>query len=89
MTTNIDKKRLRSAAHALKPTVFIGQQGLTAAVLSEILTTIDHHELIKIRIRLEDRSVRKALAAEICSQTEATLIQLIGQVATVYKAKPV
>ncbi len=86
--TPLEKKKLRSQAHSLKPVIMIGQAGLTEAVLSEIELALDNHELIKIRIRSGDRQVRKTISTEICSVTDAELIQTIGQIIIIYRKNP-
>jgi RNA-binding protein len=48
------KKFLRAKAHALKPVVITGQNGITPAVLNEIGQALSHHELIKIRVNAAD-----------------------------------
>ena len=83
----IDKKQLRSLAHGLNPVVMIGQLGLTDAVLAETELALDHHELIKVRIRAE-REERKLISEKICTQTGAELIQTIGQIAVIYRPNP-
>jgi RNA-binding protein len=83
----IDKKQLKSNAHSLKPVVMIGQSGLTAAVLAEIELALDHHELIKIKVRAE-RDERKLISEKICTQTNAELIQSIGACVVIYRMNP-
>ncbi len=82
-----DKKKFRAQAHGLKPVIMIGQAGLTPAVLAEIELALDTHELIKIKIRAE-REERKQMSEKICSDTGAALIQMIGQIAVVYRVNP-
>ena len=82
-----DKKRLKAKAHSLKPVIMIGQSGLTAAVLAEIKATLLAHELIKIKIRAE-RESRKQITEQICAESQAELIQTIGQIAVIYKLNP-
>ena len=83
-----DRKKLRTQAHNLKPVVIIGQSGLTAAVLAEIELALDSHELIKVKIRTDDRQLRQQIYTEMCSKTEAELIQKIGQTAIIYRKSP-
>ena len=83
----IDKKQLKSTAHSLKPVVMIGQSGLTDAVLVEIELALDHHELLKIKIRAE-RAERKLISEKICAQTGAELIQSIGSCMVIYRQNP-
>ena len=82
-----DKKKLRAEAHTLKPVVMIGQSGLTPAVLAEVELALDSHELIKVKIRAE-REERKLISEKICTDTDAELIQTIGQIAVIYRMNP-
>jgi RNA-binding protein len=81
------KKKLRSQAHALKPVIIVGQAGLTDAVLAEIEIALDYHELIKVKIRAE-RGERLAICNKVCTATTANLIQMIGQIAILYRHNP-
>ena len=83
----IDKKQLKAEGHNLNPVVIVGQSGLTDAVLSEIEIGLDHHELIKVKIRAE-RDERKLISEKICNQTNAELIQAIGQIIVIYRLNP-
>ena len=65
----------------------IGKAGLTAAVLAEIESALDTHELIKIKIRAEKED-RIQISQQICSESGAELIQSIGQVAVIYRFNP-
>lgn len=80
-------KKLRAAAHNLNPVVMIGQAGLTAAVLAEIDSALNAHELIKIKIRAE-KEERLQISQQICEDADAVLIQNIGQIAVVYRKNP-
>ncbi len=53
--TKTQQKFLRSKAHHLKPVLWIGQNGLTESVTAEIELALNHHELIKIKLRVGDR----------------------------------
>ena len=81
------KKKLKTQAHALKPVIMIGQSGLTAAVLAEVESALNCHELIKIKIRAE-REERKLISEQICAETGAVPIQSIGQIIVVYRLNP-
>lgn len=79
------KKFLKTKAQTLKPVILTGQNGLSAAVFEEIERTLDHHELIKIRLSAKDREDRKLMTADLCEKTGAELIQSIGHVVTIYR----
>jgi len=76
---------LKAQAHSLKPTVIIGNAGLTASVLDEVSRTLKSHELIKIRVMSDDREVRAAILQEICTQLNAGAVQHIGKILVVYQ----
>lgn len=79
------KLQLRRQAHTLKPLVIIGDKGLTENVLRELDLTLEHHELIKIRVNAGDRAARQELINKICQETNSTLVQCIGHVACLYR----
>jgi RNA-binding protein len=78
-------KFLRSKAHSLKPVVMIGDKGLTENVLEELNIALNHHELIKVRIRTEEREDKKAIIKAICEKTQAQEVQVIGHVLALYR----
>jgi len=86
--TEKTKRDLRGRGHAMKPVVSTGNAGLSKAVLREIALSLEHHELMKIRIGAADRAQRKAIISEICDSCEAELVQAIGHIALIYREKP-
>jgi RNA-binding protein len=76
---------LRSQAHALKPVVLIGAEGLTEAVLAEIEVHLGAHQLIKIRVFGDDREARVAIYDEICDRLDAAPVQHIGKLVVVWR----
>jgi putative YhbY family RNA-binding protein len=80
---------LRSQAHALKPVVIIGAEGLTDAVLAEIEVHLKAHQLIKIRVFGDERDERIAIYDEICDRLNAAPIQHIGKLLVIWKPEKV
>lgn len=85
MITNNQKKFLKSLLHHRNIVIWIGQKGLTDNVSKEIDEALDHHELIKIRIRNGEREDRESIAHEICEQHHAQLVQATGSVYGIYR----
>ncbi|CAD6547272.1 hypothetical protein LMG27952_04546 [Paraburkholderia hiiakae] len=79
------RSELRSQAHALKPVVLIGAEGLTDAVLKEIKVHLAAHQLIKVRVFGDEREERLAVYEEICDRLSAAPIQHIGKLLVIYK----
>ena len=81
----MDTKVLKAIAHHLYPIVTIGDAGLSTGVVAELERAISDHELIKVRLNLEDRQLRRALANEVAKSLCADLVQQIGKVFVVYR----
>ncbi|RKF47484.1 YhbY family RNA-binding protein [Paraburkholderia fungorum] len=79
------RAELRSQAHALKPVVLVGAEGLTDAVLSEIKVHLGAHQLIKIRVFGDEREERIAIYEQICDKLNAAPIQHIGKLLVIWK----
>lgn len=85
---SLNKKQiqyLKGVAHNLKPIVLLGSNGLTEAVVAEIDSALEHHELIKVKIPTDDREVKGLIVDAICRETEATKVQVIGKTLIIYR----
>ena len=78
------KKYLRGLGHHLKPVIVVGDSGLSEAVRKEFESTIDHHELIKVRVRAGDRESRDDIISKLCDQN-TSLVTRIGNVALIFR----
>ena len=78
-------KHLKAMSHKLKPVVIVGNAGLTDGVLDEIDSSIEHHELIKVRLNASDRDERQSMIDRISKTIHASLINSIGHVAVFYR----
>jgi RNA-binding protein len=82
------KHDLRGHGHTLKPVVSIGNAGLSKAVLREIELSLEHHELMKIKVGGAERDERKRIIDRICDRFDAELVQAIGHIALIYRKFP-
>lgn len=83
--TENQKRQLRKLGHTMKPVVMIGANGLTDNVNNEIDLSLDHHELIKIKVSAGDRDVRDEMISSLCDTNKAELIQRVGNIALVFR----
>jgi RNA-binding protein len=88
MLSESQKKYLRGLGHSLKPVVMVGDSGLTEAVLSEFNSCLEHHELIKVRVKVGDREERDRIITKLCDSGQAELVQRIGNMALLYRENP-
>ena len=83
--SNARKKELRTIGHNLNPIIMIAEKGVTEAIEKEIERALEDHELIKIKININDPALRKEWAADICEKHRATLVQSIGKTALILR----
>ncbi|MDZ4140618.1 MAG: YhbY family RNA-binding protein [Methylotenera sp.] len=76
---------LRSLAHNLNPVVMISNKGLSESVMKEIHVNLDAHELIKIKVMLDDKALRAQMLVDICAQTGAVAVHHIGKQLVIYR----
>ncbi len=83
--TNSQIRHLRGSGHSLKPVVIIGGSGLTEGVMQEIDLSLEHHELMKVKVNAGEREERDAMIEAICTQARCELVQRIGHIALLYR----
>lgn len=76
---------LRGLAHSLNPVVMISNKGLSEGVLKEINVGLDAHELIKIKVMIDDKALRTQMLTDICAQNNAIAVHHIGKQLVVYR----
>ncbi len=80
------KKYLRGLAHNLNPSAFIGQKGLTKALIEEIDNALEAAELIKVKFNdFKDKENKNSLTSEISKATCSHIAGMIGHVAILYR----
>ena len=84
--TSTQAKYLRGIAHGLKPVVFIGQKGLTDALIRSAEEGFDSHELIKIKfIDHKEKKQKTEIARTLGGRTGSHLAGMIGHIAILYR----
>ena len=86
--TTTQTRTLRSLAHALKPVVIVGHNGLSENVLKEIDQALEYHELIKVRLNAGDREQRTHMIDNIVQASRCEHVQLIGHIGVFYRHNP-
>lgn len=79
---------LRRLSHELRPVIHVGAKGLTPALTAELDRALDHHELVKVQLAIDDRDARAEAARQLAATARAELVQEIGKVASLYRANP-
>jgi RNA-binding protein len=78
---------LRSKAHALQPVIHVGSAGPSEGLRAETDRALADHELVKVKVHGAGRAQRDAWIEELARHTGAALVQRVGHVATLYRAR--
>ena len=82
--TGAERKKLKSAAHHLKPVVQIGQKGLTDTLIKAVDDALESHELIKIKF-MEYKEDKKQLSYRIAADTSSEVVVIIGNTVILFR----
>lgn len=81
------RRYLRGAAHAFKPAVHLGKEGLTEGVVDAIDASLTAHELVKVKI-LTDRDGRSELIPKIERRLGCECVGSVGHMAILFRRHP-
>ncbi len=82
------KQYLKGLAHRLNPSIQVGKDALTEAVLEAINKALDDNELIKIQFLDTSGLDRKKDAAALAQQLNADLVHVLGFKIILYRPNP-
>lgn len=85
MISSKQRSLLRALANRLQPIFQIGKGGLTEPLLEAISEALDARELIKIRVLKNVDEDTRPVAEAIATATGATVVQVIGHNAILYR----
>jgi len=78
---------LKGLAHALSPVVRVGKGGVRESVIAETKKSLAAHELIKVRIDVDDGDERRALAAKLADAADSEVAGSVGKIAILYRPR--
>ena len=80
------RKHLRGLAHNMKPTVFVGQKGVSAAVSQSAEEALSKHELSKLKfIDFKEKGQKKEIVEKLEDMTGAEMVGMIGHTALFFR----
>jgi RNA-binding protein len=86
--TTRERAHLKARAHALEPVVHVGGAGITDRLVAEVDRALTAHELIKVKVGVDDREARVRIGDEICARTDATAVHRVGKVLILWRPRP-
>ena len=86
--TGKQRRYLRSLGNQLKAKVFVGREGISAAVLLSIEEAYANRELLKLKLERSCPLDRKEAGQKLADATKSHLVQVMGQTVLLYRADP-
>ena len=86
--TGKERRHLRALGHHLDPSLQIGHEGVTDAVVAQANAQLRRHELVKVRVLESSPLDRREAAEELSERTGADLAQVLGRTFLIYKRDP-
>ncbi len=83
--TSAYKQQLKAIGHKLKAIITVADKGLSENIEKEIERALEDHELIKIRLVVDDRKMRRELAHNMATQHNAQVVQRIGNIVLLFR----
>ncbi|MGZ9032074.1 MAG: ribosome assembly RNA-binding protein YhbY [Burkholderiaceae bacterium] len=83
-----ERQALKALAHGLKPVVLLGSAGLSPSVVKEIDRALVAHELIKVKVPVDDRAEREEIFASVAESLSAARVQAIGKLLVLFRPAP-
>lgn len=85
--TGKQRRRLRALGHHLSPVVQVGNQGVSAGVISATEQALFDHELIKVKVGDGPEETDEA-AEKLAEATGSEIAQVLGHTVLLYKERP-
>ena len=85
--TSKQRQILKGLAHSLSPVVRVGKGGVRDTVVEETKKSLAAHELIKVRIEVDDSDQRRAFAETLAVAANAEIAGRVGKIAILYRAR--
>lgn len=88
MLSGKQKRFLRARGSLIRPSVYVGKEGFTPAVVSETLTQLNSQELVKVRVQPNSLEEPREVAALLSEETQSQLVQVAGRNFLLYRRHP-
>jgi RNA-binding protein len=86
--TGAQKSRLRGLGQRMEPSVKVGKDGLTPAIIGEVQRQLGAHELVKLRYVGSPREERAAMSVTLSEATGSAFVGSVGQTALFFTPAP-
>ena len=79
------RRYLRGQGNSIKPTVYIGKDGISDALLNSLGEAFNNRELVKVRIEKSCELERKEAGRQLAQAATAHMVQVLGNTLLLYR----
>ena len=79
------RRYLRGQGNSIKPTVYIGKNGISDALLNSLGEAFNNRELVKVRIEKSCELERKEAGRQLAQAAAAHMVQVLGKTLLLYR----
>lgn len=82
------RRFLRGLGTGLRPSVFVGKEGISEALVKSVEDAYANSELVKVRLERNCPLDRKEAGPKLAGATDSHLIQVLGRTLLLYRPDP-
>ena len=82
------RRYLRGQGNSIKPTVYLGKDGISDSLLNSLGEAFNNRELVKVRIEKSCELERKEAGHQLAQASAAHMIQVLGNTLLLYRPDP-
>ena len=82
------RRYLRGQGNSIKPTVYLGKDGISDALLNSLGEAFNNRELVKVRIEKSCELERKEAGRQLAQAAAAHMVQVLGNTLLLYQPDP-
>lgn len=79
------RRYLRGQGNPIKPTVYLGKDGISDALLNSLKEAFNNRELVKVRIEKSCELERKEAGRLLAQAAAAHMVQVLGHTLLLYR----
>ena len=82
------RRYLRGQGNSIKPTVYLGKDGISDALLNSLGEAFNNRELVKVRVEKSCELERKEAGHQLAQAAATHMVQVLGNSLLLYQPNP-
>src|SRR5262245_46090613 len=88
MLNGKQRRHLRALAHALRPIVHVGKDGIDDGLVKAVDQALADHELVKVKLGESAARDRHEGAGALAAKTKSQVAQVLGNIVLLFRPDP-